>query len=166
VALLTNDRKASGLILPMSVLHNVSLATLNADCVAGVLSAGRELSRCAPLIDRMKLRAASPRAEVSTLSGGNQQKALIARWLLTEPKVLLLDEPTRGVDVGAKADIYALLDQLTRRGLGILLITSELPELLALADRILVMHRGRVVVEYDRAAATQEKILHAAMGGS
>ena len=165
VALLTNDRKASGLILPLSVLHNLSLATLAPCRRYGLLSARRERERCRPCADRLKLRAPSLGVAVSALSGGNQQKVILARWLLTEPRVLLLDEPTRGIDVAAKSDIYALLNDLTAAGLGILLITSELPELLALADRILVLHRGRIVSELDRTAATQERIMRAAMGG-
>ncbi len=164
VALLTNDRKASGLVLPMSVLHNLSLSTLDRCRRWGLLSSRRERRRCTPYALRMKLRAPSLAAPVATLSGGNQQKVVFARWLLTEPQVLLLDEPTRGIDVAAKADIYALLNELTAAGLAILLVTSELPELLALSDRILVMHRGRVTAELDRAEATQERVMHAAMG--
>jgi len=166
VALLTNDRKASGLVLTMSVLHNLSLATLNRYLRAGVLSSRRERVRCVAYAERMKLRAPSLGLPVTTLSGGNQQKVVFARWLLTEPQVLLLDEPTRGIDVAAKADIYALLNDLTSAGLGILLITSELPELLALADRILVLHRGSIVTEFQRDEATQERIMHAALGGT
>jgi len=164
LTLLTNDRKISGLVLSMSVLHNLSLATLQRCTRGGLLSARRERERCAPYVERMKLRAPSLGSEVAALSGGNQQKVVFARWLLTDPKVLLLDEPTRGIDVAAKADIYTLLRELTAAGLGILLITSELPELLALSDRILVLHRGRIVLELERGQATQERILHAAMG--
>ncbi len=165
VALLTNDRKASGLVLPMSVLHNLSLATLDRCCRAGLLSGSRERARCRPHAERLRLRAPALGSEVASLSGGNQQKVVLARWLLTEPQVLLLDEPTRGIDVGAKADIYALVNELTAAGLGILLITSELPELLALADRVIVLHRGRIVAEFARDDVTQERIMHAAMGG-
>lgn len=164
LALLTNDRKSSGLVLPMSVLHNLSLSTLDRCRVGGLLSGRRERARAAPYVARMKLRAPSLGAEVETLSGGNQQKVVFARWLLTSPNVLLLDEPTRGIDVGAKADIYALLSELTAAGLAILLITSELPELLALCDRIAVLHRGRITAELSRDAATQENIMRAAMG--
>jgi ABC-type sugar transport system ATPase subunit len=102
--------------------------------------------------------------EVATLSGGNQQKVVLAKWLETQPKVLLLDEPTLGVDVGAKHDIYTLMNQWTAQGMAILLITSELPELLAMSDRIMVMHRGRITAEFAGAEATQEKITQAAMG--
>jgi ribose transport system ATP-binding protein len=165
LALLTSDRQASGLVLPMSVLHNLSLATLSRCCRAGLMSGERERRHCGATVEQLKLRAPSLEAPVTALSGGNQQKVVLGRWLLTTPQVLLLDEPTRGIDVGAKADIYALLDELTARGLAILLVTSELPELLALADRILVMHRGRITAELRRHEATQERILHAAMGG-
>lgn len=102
--------------------------------------------------------------EASELSGGNQQKITIAKWLETKPAVLLLDEPTRGIDVAAKYDIYALMNTWTDEGCAIVLITSEMPELLALSDRIVVMHRGRVTARFERDEATQEKILHAAMG--
>ena len=164
LALLTNDRKVSGLVLSMSVLHNLSLATLGQCKRGGLLSTRRERERCAPYVERMKLRAPSLGSEVAALSGGNQQKVVFARWLLTDPKVLLLDEPTRGIDVAAKADIYALLSELTAAGLGILLTTSELPELLALSDRVLVLHRGRIVLELERRQASQERIVRAAMG--
>jgi len=101
---------------------------------------------------------------VNSLSGGNQQKVVMAKWIETEPKVLLLDEPTRGVDVGAKHEIYELMNKWTSEGIAIVLITSEMPELLAMSDRIIVMHRGRITAEFSRQEATQEKILNAAMG--
>jgi ABC-type sugar transport system ATPase subunit len=101
---------------------------------------------------------------VNALSGGNQQKVALGKWLQTAPHVLLLDEPTRGIDVGAKREVYQLMNALTARGMAILLITSELPELLAMSDRILVMHRGRITAGFDRSAATAERVLRAAMG--
>ena len=165
VALLTNDRKASGLVLPMLCSTDIGLATVPACCRGGLLSRRRERARAAPLFERLRVRGPGLDAPVTALSGGNQQKVLLARWLLTEPRVLLLDEPTRGIDVGAKADIYALLRALTAAGLGILLITSELPELLALADRVLVMHRGRIVTELHGPDATPQRVVQAAMGG-
>jgi ABC-type sugar transport system ATPase subunit len=112
----------------------------------------------------LRIRAASHRQEVMHLSGGNQQKVVLAKWIETAPRVLLLDEPTRGVDVGAKQEIYALMESWCAQGMAILLITSEMPELLALADRIMVMHRGRVTAELEHGEATQERILGAAMG--
>ena len=102
--------------------------------------------------------------EVGELSGGNQQKVVLAKWLETDPRVLLLDEPTRGVDVGAKHEIYELMNQWTAQGIGILLITSEMPELLAMSDRIVVMHRGRVTARFARGEATPDRVLEAAMG--
>ena len=112
----------------------------------------------------MNIRAASLDTPVATLSGGNQQKVVLAKWLMTEPRLLLCDEPTRGVDVGAKAEIHELMNELVEAGLGIVLISSELPELLAMSDRIYVMHRGRIVAEFTRDDATQERVMAAAMG--
>jgi ribose transport system ATP-binding protein len=116
------------------------------------------------LTDEFDLNAPSLEAPVSVLSGGNQQKVYLARWLLTEPKVLLLDEPTRGVDVGAKADVYRLMRTWAARGMSILLITSEMEELLALCDRILVMFRGKMVAEFSHDRVTKDDVLSASMG--
>jgi ABC-type sugar transport system ATPase subunit len=164
LAWLTNDRKATGLVLPLSVAANVTLADLPRLCPGGWRRPGRERAAARAQAGTLALRAASLELEVEALSGGNQQKVVLAKWLQTRPQLLLLDEPTRGIDVGAKREIYQLLNTLTARGLAILLITSELPELLALSDRILVLHRGRATAELDRAAATPEKVLAAAMG--
>jgi len=112
----------------------------------------------------LRIKAASYDMEVGDLSGGNQQKVVIGKWLAVEPKILLLDEPTRGIDVGAKHEIYQLMNEWTKRGIAILLITSEMPELLALSDRIMVMHRGRITAELSRAEAGAERVLEAAMG--
>jgi ABC-type sugar transport system ATPase subunit len=112
----------------------------------------------------LRLRAAGLDLPVASLSGGNQQKVVLAKWMMTRPALLLLDEPTRGVDVGAKREIYALLNEWTAAGLGILMITSEMPELLAMSDRIVVLHRGRVTATMAAAAATAERVLAAAMG--
>jgi len=163
IALLTNDRKATGLVLSMSVLHNATLASLSRAGPPGCVLRDRELALAQPFVDMLSVKTASVDAEVSALSGGNQQKVALAKWLMTEPSVLLLDEPTRGIDVGAKAEIYELMNALVAQGKGILLITSELPELLAMSDRILVMHRGRMTAELSRDEATQERIMAAAM---
>jgi len=163
LALLTNDRKVSGLVLSMSLLHNVTLADLRRVARGGVLWHEREARLAQPLADALAVRAASLDAEVSSLSGGNQQKVVLCKWLLTQPRVLLLDEPTRGIDVGAKAEVYALMNGLAAEGKGILLITSELPELLAMSDRLIVMHRGRITAHLSRAEATQESVMAAAM---
>lgn len=164
VALLTNDRKATGLVLPLSIVANATLANLPRLSPGGWRRAQSEKRETQRLAQRLSLRAASLEQEVSTLSGGNQQKVVLAKWLQTEPQLLLLDEPTRGVDVGAKREIYELLTSLAGQGISILLITSELPELLALSHRIVVMHRGRVTGDLPRSEATPQRIIEAAMG--
>lgn len=164
MALVTNDRKASGLVPPMSIIGNTTLADLARLSPGGWRHPSTERRVTAELGRRLALRAASLELPVESLSGGNQQKVVLAKWLQTRPKLLLLDEPTRGVDVGAKRELYALLNTLTGEGLGILLITSELPELLALSDRIVVLHRGRVSARFERATVSPEAVLAAAMG--
>jgi len=165
VLLLTNDRKACGLAPDLSVTHNVSLASLERFSGAGGwLRRREERSTVSRLTEELRIRVPSLDAPVQTLSGGNQQKVLLARCLLPQPRVLLLDEPTRGIDVGAKADIYELMRGWVAAGIAIVLITSEMEELLASSDRILVLHRGRVAAELTRAAATRELVLAAAMG--
>jgi len=165
VVLLTNDRKTLGLAASLSVTHNVSLASLQRFTTRGGWMR-REAERAAVggVTRELRLRAPSLDAPVGTLSGGNQQKAYLARCLLARPRVLLLDEPTRGIDVGAKADIYDLMRSWVARGIAIVLITSEMDELLTLADRVLVMHRGRLAAELVREAATRDAVLAAAMG--
>ena len=164
MAFLTNDRKASGLVLSLPVAANVTLAGLRELSPGGWLRTNRERAAVENSTATMKLRAASLDMEVSALSGGNQQKVAIAKWLQICPRLLLLDEPTRGIDIGAKQEIYQLMNEWTARGVGILLITSEMPEMLALSDRIIVMHRGSVQAEFSRENATPEKVLAAAMG--
>ena len=164
VALLTNDRKANGYVPEMSVTHNITLAALKKFSPLGWLNPAAETLSSRARADSLRLKAASLNQEMATLSGGNQQKVILARWLETGPRVLLLDEPTRGVDVAVKQEIYELMNRWTEQGCAILLITSEMPELLAMADRILVMCRGRLTEVFDRGEATQEKILKAAMG--
>ena len=164
LALLTNDRKTGGLVLGMSITHNVTLAALRRFSPGGWLLPGRERRAAASRCGELRIRAASPDLEAGWLSGGNQQKVVLGKWLETHPRVLLLDEPTRGVDVGAKHEIYELMNQWSSAGCTILLITSEMPELLALSDRIIVMHRREATGVYARGEATQEGILKAAMG--
>ena len=163
--LLTNDRKLSGLAPELSVLHNASLAALRRFCAGGGWIRQREERKTIQSTAReFRLHAPSLDAPARTLSGGNQQKVYLARCLLPQPRVLLLDEPTRGIDVGAKADIYALMRTWVEQGIAILLIASEMDELLALSDRVLVMHRGRVAAELAGHAATKDTVLAAAMG--
>ncbi len=164
LALLTNDRKANGLVLCMSVIANTTLAQLPRFTLAGWRLPRAERAAAGEMARTLHLRAASLDMEVGELSGGNQQKVAFAKWVLTRPKVLLLDEPTRGVDIGAKREIYELMDQWTAEGIAILLVTSEMPELLAMSDRIVVMHRGGVTAHFDRGEATPEQVLAAAMG--
>jgi ABC-type sugar transport system ATPase subunit len=164
LALLTNDRKTTGLVLSMSVARNITLASLPEFSPRLWLEEDRERGCAERRRQELGIRAAAVDQPVASLSGGNQQKVALAKWLETEPRVLLLDEPTRGIDVGAKHEIYNLMREWKERGLAILLITSELPELLGLSDRIVVMHGGRVTAELDRSEASQERVLEAAMG--
>jgi len=164
VALLTNDRKATGLVLSMSVTANSTLAGLRRFSRWGWRRGGAQRAAALATGQSLGLRGALPETLAGSLSGGNQQKVAIAKWLLTEPQLLLLDEPTRGIDVGAKREIYQLMDQWTARGVAIILISSEMPELLAVSDRIVVMHRGRVTAELARADASAQAVLAAAMG--
>jgi len=165
VVLLTNDRKSLGLAPELNVTHSVSLAGLSRFCnLVGWVRREEERETVRAVAEQFRLAAPSFDAPVRTLSGGNQQKVYLARCLLPQPRVLLLDEPTRGIDVGAKADIYELMRAWVGQGIAILLITSEMDELLALCDRILVMHRGRIAVELARETASKDAVLSAAMG--
>jgi ABC-type sugar transport system ATPase subunit len=166
LAFLTSDRKAEGLTLSRSVVENVTLASLPRFSPGGWLRPRREERAARDLAQALDLQAPSLGAPVSALSGGNQQKALLARLWLTEPAVLLLDEPTRGVDVAAKARIHRLIDEWSRAGRAVALTSSELPELLALCDRVLVLHRGEVHADLGRLEASAEKVIAAALGGA
>ena len=150
IALLTNDRKATGLVSALSIIANTTLADLPRLSPGGWRRPRREAAVTSMHAQTLSLRAASLEMEVGSLSGGNQQKVALAKWLQTQPQLLLLDEPTRGIDVGAKREIYQLMNALTAQGIAIMLITSELPELLAMSDRIVVMHRGKVTAGYAR----------------
>ena len=158
------DRRRHGVILEMSVAANATMAVPGEIARRGWLNFGREREVAESFVERLGIKTAGVQAAVGTLSGGNQQKVALARWLATGPRVLILDEPTQGVDVGAKGEIHRLIDELAGQGLAILLISSELPELLAMSDRIVVMHGGGVVGELPAAEATQEKVLEIALG--
>jgi ribose transport system ATP-binding protein len=162
IGLLPEDRRLRGLMMRMSVLENATLAVLPDISALGFIRRGEEDSSLAPVARQLALNCPSPTAPVSQLSGGNQQKVLLARWLLLNPTVLFLDDPTRGIDIGAKQDIYRLIDELAAAGKAIILVSSELPELLRCCDRILVLNEGRVTAHYDASDATQEKIMSAA----
>ena len=164
VAMLSEDRARDGLIPAMSLRDNLSLASLARMSRFGVLRRHVQDALVEAEVKRLDVRAASVSAPVRRLSGGNQQKSLVGRWLMRGARVLLLDEPTRGVDVGAKAEIYRIVARLAEDGMGILLVSSELPEILGLSDRILVMRAGRIVGRFARAEATEERLLAAAAG--
>ena len=132
--------------------------------MGGVVSAGKRQALARLYIESLSIRPDLPERAARDLSGGNQQKVVIAKWLATQPKVLILDEPTRGVDVGAKAEIYALMRELTAAGMSILFISSEMPELLGMCDRILVMHEGKLTGEFDRSQMSQQALMRAATG--
>jgi ribose transport system ATP-binding protein len=159
IAYLSEDRKRLGLHLDLSVADNIALPSLPALARRGWVSPGRVTALARDWMARLAVRAAGPGIPVGTLSGGNQQKVAIARWLARGPRVILLDEPTRGVDVGAKAEIYALIRRLAAEGAAVLVISSELPELLQLSDRIAVMARGRIAGVVPAAGATEESLL-------
>jgi ABC-type sugar transport system ATPase subunit len=163
LALAPEDRKVDGLVLSMGVGENVSLASLQQTTVAGLLQPRRERELARQFVERLSVKTPSLDQRVRNLSGGNQQKVVLAKWLATRPKVLLLDEPTRGIDVNAKKEIYTIIDELARSGLGVVMVSSELPEILAIADRILVMAEGRLTAEFARGAATEEAVLKAAL---
>ncbi|MER5326868.1 sugar ABC transporter ATP-binding protein [Streptosporangium roseum] len=164
VGLLTEDRKVLGLLPELSIRENVTIASLRSGSRHGLLPAREQAEEADRLLDSLRLRAGSYDQPVSTLSGGNQQKVLLARWLLTKPKVLIFDEPTKGIDVGAKGELYTVIGDLAAKGLGIIVVSSYLPELLGLADRILVLRGGRVAGELP-GTATEEDVLRLASGG-
>jgi ABC-type sugar transport system ATPase subunit len=164
VAFVPADRKVQGLVHEMSVRENLVMAFTSRVARVRRPAARRELRVVRESFQGMRIRAGSPRAPVATLSGGNQQKIVLAKWLATSPRVLMLDEPTRGVDVGAKAEIYQLLFDAAESGVGVLVSSSENPELLTLCDRILVMFRGRIAAELSRDDATEARIAHFAGG--
>ncbi|MEN6645555.1 MAG: ATP-binding cassette domain-containing protein [Armatimonadia bacterium] len=162
--LVPEDRKRHGLVPGMSVADNLALPIMGRLAKLGWLNRRELRALTERYLRRLRVRASGPAAMVSALSGGNQQKVMLSRWLAAECRVLILDEPTRGVDVGAKAEIHALIDELAAQGMGVLLISSELPELLHLSTRLLVMHDGRLVAELARDEMGQERVLRL-MGG-
>jgi ribose transport system ATP-binding protein len=163
IGLLPEDRKADGLVALLTVARNIALPHGRRLARFGVLSAGREAALAEPLVRDLRVKA-TPAQPVRLLSGGNQQKVVLGKWLAGDARIFIFDEPTRGVDVGAKVEIYHLMNRLTAGGAGIVMVSSELPELLGMSDRILVMHRGRIQAEFDAREATQERVLTAALG--
>ncbi len=164
LAYLPEDRLQQGLVQPMSIGANTSMAVLPGLTPAGFLRPRRERALARRFMEQLRIKATSPAQVVRSLSGGNQQKVVLAKWLAAEPRILILDEPTHGVDVGTKADVHRTISHLASQGLTILLISSELPEILGMSDRVLVMREGRLVAELSRAEATQERVIQAAAG--
>ncbi len=162
LGLVPEDRKGQALFLSMAVRENITLASLRHFSALGWISGKRERAGAQSLVDSLRIRTAGMEQSVVNLSGGNQQKVVLARWLALHPKILILDEPTRGVDVGAKAEIHGLIGALASGGAAILLISSELPEVLSLADRVLVMARRRIVANLGRAEVSPERVMAAA----
>jgi len=160
----TEDRKRFGLVLDQTILNNMTLAGLARISGRFVTNVDREAAEGNRSMKELRVKANSVFTVAGTLSGGNQQKVVLAKWLLTNPRVLFLDEPTRGIDVGAKQEIYAQINQLAKSGLAIVLVSSELPEVLGLSDRVLVLHEGRVTGEFTRSNATPEKVMACATG--
>jgi len=150
-------------VLEMTIASNASLASLDAVSSHGLIDRGAERLSAEGYVQRLRIKTPSVSTDVGALSGGNQQKVALARWLATEPDILILDEPTQGVDVGAKAEIHALIQELAERGLAIIMISSELPEVLGMSDRVAVMHAGTVSGVLSRAEATQDKVLALAL---
>jgi ribose transport system ATP-binding protein len=163
VGLLPEDRKADGLVSGLTVARNVALPHGRRLARFGVVPPGAEMKLSKPIADDLRVKAA-PGQPVRLLSGGNQQKVVLGKWLAGDVRVFVFDEPTRGVDVGSKVEIYNLMNRLAARGAGILMISSELPELVGMSDRVIVMHRGRIHAQFDRGAATEERVLAAALG--
>jgi ABC-type sugar transport system ATPase subunit len=163
LAYVTEDRKQLGLVLINNIMHNTTLANLNAVANAGIIDEHNERKVASDYRNRLRIRSHSIHQEAVNLSGGNQQKVVLSKWLFTNPEVLILDEPTRGIDVGAKYEIYTIINQLAAEGKGILMISSEMPELLGTCDRIYVMNDGRIVAELSKEEASQETIMRAIM---
>lgn len=164
ISLVPEDRKRMGLVVEQSILKNISLPNLDRFSSLFSINKHLEVQECEAMAKDMAVKTPSLHALVSSLSGGNQQKVVIAKWLLSSPRILILDEPTRGIDVGAKYEIYKLMNDLTSQGISILMVSSELPEVLGMSDRILVMHEGKLGGILDRSEATQEKIMAMATG--
>ena len=158
----TEDRKTQGLVLGMSVRENFSLTHLVDYCRLNFVDRKQERARCLDYIRALAIKTPTPEQKVVYLSGGNQQKVAIAKWLARKPRILIVDEPTRGIDIGAKSEVYSLLNGLAKEGLAIILVSSDLPEVLAISDRIIVFKEGRIVGGFTRGAATQEDVMHAA----
>ena len=166
IALVPEDRKQQALVLLLSVRENISLPSLKRLCQFGFVRGREERTLVDRFVGALRIRTPSQTQKVMNLSGGNQQKVVLAKWLAREPRVLIVDEPTRGIDIGAKAEVHALLRELADDGVAVMMISSELPEVLRMSDRIVVMHEGRIGGELERSNATQERIMEFATGAT
>ena len=163
IALIPEDRKNDGLVLGMSIRHNISLASIGQVLKYGVLHSPKEISIANVFREKLSIKSHSCLQPVGELSGGNQQKVVLSKWLLTDPKILLLDEPTRGIDINAKNEIYKLIDEMAKRSLAIVVVSSELPEIMAISDRIITVCNGQVTGSFNRLEFTEESILKASL---
>jgi putative multiple sugar transport system ATP-binding protein len=163
LAYVTEDRKQLGLVLGDSIQHNIPLAHLSGVARSGIIDEMRELGVAFDYRRKLNIRSSGVQQRTVNLSGGNQQKVVLSKWLFAEPEVLILDEPTRGIDVGAKYEIYTIINQLVASGKGVIMISSEMPELLGMCDRIYVMNEGRICAEMPAKEASQENIMRAIM---
>lgn len=164
LGLVPEDRKQQGLVLSLAVRENIALPSLDRMVKLGFVQSREEQNLARRFVDALRIRTPSLEQRVLNLSGGNQQKVVIAKWLALQPKVLILDEPTRGIDIGAKAEVHSLIAELAKQGVAVLMISSELPEILGMSDRVLVMHEGHIVADVPRDAATEEVIMRYATG--
>ncbi|WP_026582000.1 sugar ABC transporter ATP-binding protein [Bacillus sp. J33] len=165
IGFITEDRKDEGLVLGLTVRENLAIPNLKKLSKSAVIVKQKEKQWTEEMIQKLRIKTSGPEQEVKSLSGGNQQKVVFGKWLGIEPKLLILDEPTRGVDVGAKKEIYSIMNELTEKGFSIIMVSSELPEILGMSDRVMVIHEGKLTAILDKKEASQEKIMEAATGG-
>ena len=161
IAYVTEDRKGNGLVLGKSIAINTTMARMEKVCKNGIINVDRENASAEEYREKLRTKTPTVQQNVGNLSGGNQQKVLLAKWMFADPDVLILDEPTRGIDVGAKYEIYCIMNDLVAQGKSVIMISSEMPEILGMCDRVYVMNEGSMVAEMDAADATQEKIMAA-----
>jgi len=166
IGFVTEDRKTEGLLLEKSIAENIEIANLKKVSSKGVLNKKKQDEIVKQGIEEFRVKCFGPWHECNNLSGGNQQKVVLAKWIYTDPKILILDEPTRGVDIGAKKEIYDVINQLAAKGVAVIMVSSELPEVLGMSDRIMVVHEGTVTGIIDAADADQAKVMTLATGGS
>ena len=166
IGFITEDRKTEGLLLEKSISENIEIANLNKVSDKGVVKKDKRKSLVSKAIEELRIKCFSEQQECNNLSGGNQQKVVLVRWIYTDPKILILDEPTRGVDIGAKKEIYNVINDMASRGVAVIMVSSELPEVLGMSDRIMVVREGKVMGILDGKDADQTKIMTLATGGT